>query len=306
MNANRRTLVTGGNGFIGRHLLRRLVSLGSQTVSLGRNGGEDRPLPGVHYISGALSPSSLRTVPFEPEMVFHLAGGSSVSASNEDPSGDFLKTVFSTELLLDHLRRHWPATRLLYVSSAAVYGEAEHMRASRNLGCLPISPYGMHKRMAEMLLFDHGRVYGTKSVIVRPFSVYGPGLRKQLLWDAMQKSERGQFEFFGTGQELRDWVYVEDLVECLLRASQNASTKVPVYNAGTGCPVSVREVLTILSELARWSGRPIFLDAPRPGDPARLVAEDSAEDELGPLFRTPLREGMRAYVNWYQSRGGRA
>jgi UDP-glucose 4-epimerase len=66
-------------------------------------------------------------------------------------------------------------------------------------------------------------MYQTRSVILRPFSVYGPGLRKQLLWDAMQKADRGAFEFFGSGRELRDWVYVSDLVECLLKASEHAS-----------------------------------------------------------------------------------
>jgi nucleoside-diphosphate-sugar epimerase len=119
----------------------------------------------------------------------------------------------------------------------------------------------------------------------------------------MQKASRGIFEFFGTGRELRDWVYVSDLVECLLRASERASADVPVFNAGTCRAVSVSNVLSELFRVAEIERDPIFLGKPKEGDPDRMVADDSAETELGPLFQTPLCEGLRAYVNWYRSRG---
>jgi UDP-glucose 4-epimerase len=295
----RRVLVTGGSGFLGSHLVRRLVSLNSRVTSLGSNRDLAALAEGVHYIFGDISRATLETVDFVPETVFHLAGGASVPASVANPPGDFLKTVYSSVLLLDFLSRHWPNAQVVYVSSAAIYGEATHKRASHDLACLPISPYGVHKRQVESLLLDHARMYQTRSVIVRPFSVYGPGLRKQLLWDAMEKSRRGVFEFFGSGQELRDWVYVSDLVECLLRASSLASAEVPVFNAGTCHAVSVRDVLTKLFSVAGLTRDPIFLGQPKEGDPARLVADDSAESVLGPLFHTPLIEGLQAYVEWY-------
>jgi UDP-glucose 4-epimerase len=226
-----------------------------------------------------------------------------VTALVADPPKDFLKTVFSTVLLLEFLRRHWPEAQLVYVSSAAIYGEAAHKKASRDLACLPISPYGVHKRQVEFLLLDHSRMYQTRSVILRPFSVYGPGLSKQLLWDALQKAGRGDFQFFGSGYELRDWVFVSDLVECLLRASEYASAEVPVFNAGTCRAVSVREVLSELFSIAGLGREPMFRGQPKEGDPDRLVADDSAEALLGPLFQTPLRAGLSAYVEWYLRRG---
>lgn len=293
-------LVTGGGGFIGSHLVRRLVALGSRVISLGSNRDLANLNDGASYIFGDISRDTLETVEFEPETIFHLAGGASVALSVADPPADFLKTVFSSVLLLEYLRRYWPQAQIVYISSAAIYGEAAHKRASHDLACLPISPYGVHKREVESLLLDHARMYGTRSVIVRPFSVYGPGLRKQLLWDAMEKSSRGVFEFFGSGHELRDWVYVADLVECLLRASVGASAEVPVYNAGTCRAVSVCEVLTELFQIAGLDRSPTFLGKPKEGDPDRLVAGDSAESALGPLFQTPLREGLRTYIEWYR------
>jgi UDP-glucose 4-epimerase len=296
-------LVTGGGGFIGSHLVRRLVALGSEVVSLGGNRDDTERVDGVRPVFGNISRDTLETVAFVPETVFHLAGGSSVAASVANPPEDFLNTVYSTILLLDFLRRNWQGAQVVYVSSAAVYGEAQQKKASHDLACLPISPYGVHKRQVESLLLDHARMYGTQSVIIRPFSVYGPGLRKQLLWDALQKASHGVFNFFGSGRELRDWVYVHDLVECLLRVSDVASKAVPAFNAGSCHAVSVREILTQLFSVAGLNREPVFLGQQKEGDPDRLVADDSAEAELGPMFVTPLREGLEAYVQWYKEQG---
>lgn len=300
--AAKRVLVTGGGGFIGSHLVRRLASNGATVISLGSNRDYATMIEGVHYVFGDISRDTLETVEFVPEIVFHLAGGASVAESAANPPADFLKTVYSTVILLDFLRRYWPSAQLVYVSSAAIYGEAPQKRASHDLACLPISPYGVHKRQVEALLLDHARMYRTRSVILRPFSVYGPGLRKQLLWDAMQKSEQGRFEFFGSGRELRDWVYVEDLIECLMRVSKYANPDVPIFNAGTCHAVSVNEIIRQLFSIAGIMQEPVFVGRHREGDPDRLVADDSAEFILGPLFQTTLCEGLTAYVKWYRER----
>ena len=302
ISAKHRVLVTGGCGFVGSHLIGRLVQLGSRVTSLGGNREQAQQIENAQYIFGDISRDTLETVDFVPDIVFHLAGGASVATSVADPPRDFLTTVFSSVLLLDFLRLHWPKSQLVYTSSAAIYGETEHKKASHDLSCLPISPYGVHKKQVESLLLDHARMYGTRSVIVRPFSVYGPGLRKQLLWDAMEKASRGSFEFFGTGYELRDWVYISDLVECLLQIAEHASAAVPVYNAGTCRAVSVREVLSELFLAAGLDGGPVFLGQRKQGDPDRLVADGSVESLLGPIFLTPLSQGLRAYVTWYLQR----
>jgi UDP-glucose 4-epimerase len=300
MFAGRRVLVTGGAGFIGSHLVRRLVALGCDAVSLGGNRDEGELAGDARYIFGDLSQDTLETVDFDPETVFHLAGGASVSASIANPPEDFLKSVFSSVVLLDFLRRNWPQAQLVFVSSAAIYGEAKEKKAHHDLACLPVSPYGVHKKQVESLLLDHARMYQTRSVIVRPFSVYGPGLRKQLLWDAMEKAARGVFEFAGSGRELRDWVYVEDLVECLLRVSAHAGPEVPVVNAGTCRAISVSQVLAELFRVAGFDRLPVFSGMHREGDPERLVADDSVEAMLGPLFTTQLCDGLSAYVKWYR------
>jgi UDP-glucose 4-epimerase len=303
MFARRRVLVTGGAGFIGGHLIRRLVALGSDAVSLGGSREEGELVDGARYIFGDVSRETLETVDFVPETVFHLAGGASVAASVQNPPEDFLKSVFSSVVLLDFLRMNWPKAQVVFVSSAAIYGAAKQKKAHHDLTCLPVSPYGLHKKQVEALLLDQARMYHTNSVIVRPFSVYGPRLRKQLLWDAMEKSSRGIFEFAGSGREQRDWVYVADLVECLLRINKYASVDVPVFNAGTCHGVPIREVITELFQVAGLGQVPAFTGGHREGDPEHLVADDSVEDFLGPLFVTKLSDGLASYVEWYRTLG---
>jgi len=299
---HQRILVTGGCGFIGRNLIGRFLHLDKEVVSIGgseRNGDEVR---GCRYIYGRISRELLSAVDFTPEIVFHLAGGASVGQSIADPIQDFTKTVLSSVVLLEYLRRNYPMAQLVYVSSAAIYGDASRRVASHDVACHPVSPYGVHKRMVESLLVDYARMYSTQSVIVRPFSVYGPGLQKQLLWDALKKAEQGSFEFFGSGRELRDWIYIADLVECLVRISAYAGRDVPIFNAGTRHGISVREILTTLYDVAKINRAPVFLGRIKEGDPERLVADDSAEAVVGPVFKTPLLRGLQEYVEWYHSR----
>jgi len=281
--------------------MRRLVALGSSAVSLDRNRGKGEPIDGARYIVGDVSREALEAVDFVPETIFHLAGGAAAAGSVANPLEDFLKTVLSTAILLDFLRINWPETHLVFVSSAAIYGQAADKRASRDDAYLPISPYGVHKRQAELLVLGYARIYQIKPAIVRGFSVYGPGCRKQLLWDAMEKASAGIFEFAGSGREMRDWVYVADFVESLLRISAYSGTDVPVMNAGTCHGTSVREVLTELFRIAGFDREPVFPGGDREGDPPSLVAGDSLEEMLGPLFVTRLADGLAAYVRWYKT-----
>lgn len=300
--AGKKILVLGGLGFLGAHLVRQLQRLGAKICSLGGQADKHEEVPGVVYIHGELTAEMLRQVAIAPDAVFHLAGGASVGASIADPTADFRKTVYSSLIVLEHARVHWPQTPLLYVSSAAVYGNAPLKIASHDAPGLPISPYGVHKKMAEDLLVHYGRMYGLRSVIVRPFSVYGPGLAKQLLWDALQKADNGISEFFGSGQELRDWVFVDDVVACLCRAINYADACPPIFNAGAGKGVSVQNVLEILLSEYRPGAKPVFLGEKKAGDPDRLVADDTAETRLGTLFVTPIHEGLSQYITWYKSK----
>jgi UDP-glucose 4-epimerase len=154
--------------------------------------------------------------------------------------------------------------------------------------------------MGEDLCAAFGRHCGVKSAVVRLFSVYGPELRKQLLWDASCRISRNQNGFFGTGHELRDWIHVDDAVDLLLKASEHASAGCPIVNGGTGEGVSVGHVLQQLFRAFGRTDEPLFSGEARPGDPLHYLANRDRAREWGWEPTVGWRDGLSEYVRWFQ------
>lgn len=295
---NQPVAVLGGAGFIGRHLLKKLQGQTKKRYSVGGFSSASEAMPGVFELGGRVTQQVLESLPELPSVIFHLAGGASVAKSVQNPRQDFELTVQSTLEVLEYLRTRNPQCPLVYVSSAAVYGNASRGSAEERLE--PSSPYGLHKKIAEELCRFYAQRHGLCVTIVRPFSVYGPGLRKQLLWDALQKCDVGTASFFGTGQELRDWIYVEDLAEILVWAGATASAfSFRVMDAGRGVGVSVAEVLGKLFDIYAPGQKPQFTEGAKSGDPAHLVSRTPAP-KLQRYLKTDLDTGLRRYVEWYR------
>ncbi len=282
-----RTIVTGAKGFIGKAVSRVLRAAGHEVQEAGTSTVSD-PL-------SAESVASLGTF----DLLVHCAGGSSVSASVDSPQVEFAKSVPPFTLLLDHIRKHTPHARVVLLSSAAVYGDAAERPTPETAAIAPVSPYGVHKRMCELSCNSYGNMYGVASIVLRLFSVYGAGLRKQLLWDAAQKSRRGDLAFAGTGDETRDWLHVDDAAALVLAAAPHATPEVPILNGAAGEGVTVRRVLELLlRELG--SGAPTFSGVARPGDPRHYCADVRAARDLGWAPRVELAKGIADYAAWFR------
>lgn len=237
-----------------------------------------------------------------PDLLVHCAGGSHVGFSLAHPLQDFERNVDTTAAALEFLRRRAPHARLLFISSAAVYGEAAGGPLSEDAPAAPVSPYGAHKRMAEELCRSYARSFGLRTSVLRLFSVYGAGLRKQLLWDACTRLAAGAREFSGTGGELRDWLHVGDAAALIRVLADAAEAPAAVLNGGTGTGLRVADVL---AELAAALGAPpaTFNGSRRPGDPTSLVADIARARRLGWAPRHDWRRGMREYAEWFRSLG---
>lgn len=300
--------VTGGRGFIGRRLVLALRERGMTVCGVGHG-----HLPAESWIEAGLSgwlnasvgPEALSQIAAlhgAPESVFHLAGGSTVGASLQAPFEDFTRTTHTTASLLEWLRTNSPRTRLIVASSAAVYGEARVGKPGEARRPMPVSPYGYHKLMMEQLCQEYSHVFGLQIGIVRLFSVFGDGLRKQLLWDCAGKllASGEAIELGGTGAELRDWVHVDDAVSMLELAGRHASRACPIFDGGTGTGVPVREVVTLLAAALQSPKRIEFSGHGRPGDPTALVADASRIQAAGHVCQVGLAEGIRRYAAWFK------
>ena len=298
-------LVTGAHGFLGQNLARFLSRNGRTVVGVGHGSWPESRDNGVaRWVNGEVDRDNLdllRADAGQPHAIFHLAGGSLVGPSFVAPLEDFRRSVESTAKLLDWIRDKSPATRLIFVSSAAVYGSGHTSAIGENAQLAPQSPYGFHKLMAEALCRSYATHFGLNVSIVRLFSVYGPGLRKQLLWDMCLRIDRGEnpLQLGGTGEERRDWIHISDAVRLLTMAENAADTRPSILNGGTGQATTVARFARMVTDA--WGAAPaVFSGSSRPGDPVSLVAEVSAAAHLGFAPHQELADGVKETVAWFR------
>lgn len=276
-------LVTGGAGFIGSHLVDRLIASGHRVRVLDNlSSGKRANLPdgGVDFIEGDVCDAdTVRTAMDGIDVVYHLAAVASVQASIDDPVGTHGSNFIGTLNLLE-AARHRGARRFIYASSAAVYGDTVTLPVSEQSATNPLSPYAADKLAGEHYLRFYVAKHGLAATTFRFFNIYGPrqdalspysGVISIFVERIRQKKA---VTIFGDGRQTRDFVYVRDLIDILTASLSNTRSHGAILNVGSGGETSLLDLLDSLEHLA---GRavPRRHEAPRVGDILRSRADVS-------------------------------
>jgi UDP-glucose 4-epimerase len=306
INASRNILVTGGHGFLGRNLVQYFSKNGFNVYGIGRGYFTETELQSIgltQWIEADISQYNLEKFEVCFDYILHCAGGASVTTSIDNPAFDFNNTVNATLETLEFIRKKSPSCKLIYPSSAAVYGEHDNSSIAVSSPVNPASPYGFHKRMAEELCISYNKFFDVGITIIRFFSIYGPGLKKQLIWDACNKMQSASesVSFWGTGNETRDWIYISDAVE-LINACMNTPNCPLIINGGSGAGITIKETLSLLLEILKLDDLEIkFNGQTRSGDPLHYQAELSEHKILNWKPETSLSEGLNQYSIWFKA-----
>jgi UDP-glucose 4-epimerase len=292
-----RAIVTGGAGFIGSHLVDALVGRGDDVVvvdSLATGKGE-RLNNTASLVVGDIRDGSMLDETFRearPDVCFHLAAQADVRRSVEEPVFDGDVNVLGTVGVLEAARAQ--GAQVVFSSTGgAIYGECERP-AGEDSALQPISPYGTSKLAAEEYLRTYNRLYGTQHVALRYANVYGPRQDPHgeagvvaIFFGRIASGE--QPRIYGDGRQTRDYVYVDDVVEASLRATEKAGG---VFNVGTGQETSVVELYDVCRRVSGADLEPEFAEM-RLGELARSVLDPArAMSELGFHAEVSLEGGL--------------
>lgn len=317
-NKNKICLVTGAAGFIGSHLVRCLLGAGHRVTGIDsftdyydpkikwNNIADLLQHPQFDLIEDDLI-EALESLPQAVNWVFHQAAQAGVRASWGKEFEIYTRqNILATQRLLEWARMNKPE-RFVYASSSSVYGDVEKLPMHEDDALKPLSPYGVSKLAAENLCTLYYKNFAVPTVSLRYFTVYGPGQRPDMAFSRFIRAilTEGELVIYGSGDQTRDFTYVNDIVSANLAAASRPQAVGRVYNLGGGSRISVNEVLSILADL---TGRPVkvkYGDV-QEGDPLHTFADTTrAKDELGFCPQIEIEEGLKLMCESMQSRAER-
>ncbi len=298
----KKILITGAKGFLGSHVSKYFKNLGYTTYGIGHGNllVEECRMIGLDYwYKSDVTIAAMQEINQKFDLIIHCGGSGSVGFSVEDPYTDFKKTVGGTLEVLEYMRLYNPSAHLIYPSSPAIQGECPDMPIKEEYVGKPASPYGYHKKISEDLCRSYSDKYNIKVSVVRLFSIYGSGLKKQLLWDAYCKIKDAKHEvvFWGTGEETRDFIHIDDVLVLFERLIEQ-NEKLLVINGGSGIKHTVEEVVYLIRKFLHSDCNIKFNNQVNEGNPIYYWADIEKTQDINWYPKMDFYNGLDAYIKW--------
>lgn len=299
---NKKILITGAKGFLGSNTAKHFKSLGYETYGIGRgslSAAESNEIGLEYWKQGDISIDSIAEFNQTFDLIVHCGGSGSIGFSIENPYEDFQKTVNGTLEVLEYMRLHNPNAHLIYPSSPAVQGEHPASPINEEYIGKPVSPYGYHKKITEDLCRSYSEKFGLKISVIRLFSVYGIGLKKQILWDAYHKiiNAADDVEFWGTGNEIRDFIHIDDVI-AIIKELLKVKDRFAIVNGGTGKSYTIKNIVEMIKVLLQKNIKINFNQQTNLGNPVYYCADTTKLKTLGIKITKDLEQEIADYINW--------
>lgn len=310
-----KVLVTGAAGFIGSSISRRLLSDGYDVVGidsftdyynveLKRANAERLSDAKFRLVEADINDVDVSELLRGIDVVFHQAGQPGVRASWGTEFDVYLdRNIRATQRLLEAAKTSGGLTRFVYASSSSVYGEAAAYPTYESGATAPMSPYGTTKLAAEHLVSLYAKNFGIPTTSLRYFTVYGPRQRPDMAFSRFIRAAilEQPIRLFGTGAQVRDFTFVDDIVEANLRAIERPHASGSVFNLAGGSNVSMNDVI---AEIGRLAGTELRVErtVASAGDVTRTSGStELAAEALGWSPRVQLEDGLAEQLSWLKS-----
>lgn len=303
-------LVTGGAGFIGSHIIRRVLKEGGSVrvldnLSTGKRDRLQDMERSIEFIEDDLTDRSVCDAAARGvEFVLHQAAIPSVHRSIQDPLGTNQTNITGTLNLLESCRKQG-VRRLVYAASSSAYGDTEILPKQEDMPANPLSPYALQKLVGERYCTLYNNLYGLETVSLRYFNVFGPSQDPYSEYSAVipkfaTRLQSGQsLVVYGDGEQSRDFTYIDNVVEANMLALRAPRAAGAVINVGCGQRLTLNQLIRFLEEILGTRAE-VDYQQPRRGDVRHSLADISlAQDLLGYQPKVVVKEGLRRTVDFF-------
>lgn len=302
-------LITGGCGFIASHLIDKLVKEGfcnlcsvDNMIGAASNFHKNKTCEYVYMDVSQYQALDTLFNKWNFDYIFHFAANANVPFSNKYPEIDFDSNATGTFNILN-LAIKYNIKKVLFASTAAVYGEPAYTPIDEKHPLNPISNYGVTKLYGEKLGLAYEKTYDLNFTAIRIFNTYGPRQSRYVLYDLIKKlnKNRLELEVLGTGEQIRDYSYVTDTVKAFYLAFICSNSRGKVYNISGGLPVSIKELVDKISKTLKINPKITYTNQSWKGDISNMTASiDLIRKDLNFEPEIDINKGLEASIEWFK------